>query len=498
MHTRARHIKGKYSWLKHIDFIVLDLVALIISFIAAYCLKFHNLGFINQVNWKVFLVVSCLLDILIVLFTSPFSGIFRRYGSEELIKTALHATYNFVLSCIFMYVLGLGIAYSRTVVITTYLFYFVLSLIFRIMWKSMLKTGKVVSIGTIQKTIFVVGYRKDMPALLRSINSGFYKEYIVEGICIFDGKIGEKVQARVDLLDSHGRVQETYLEFENQTKPGDIATFILQNNIDEVFIGVEPSAIDEPIYHVLIENGKGIHMDIKPMLGFETDDQFITTVGTHKTLSVGVYSFTGKQLVYLAIKRGIDILFGIIGMVALLPLMAVVKISYLAAGDTKPIFYTQIRVGENGRQFKMYKFRSMVYNADEILQEMLKDEKYKKEWEENQKFEDDPRITKMGAVLRKTSFDEIPQFINVLKGDMSLIGPRPLVVGELELHNGLQLYQQVKPGVTGWWGCNGRSNTTYDERLELEYYYVKNCSLYLDVLCIVKTMAAVLKRDGAK
>ena len=133
-----------------------------------------------------------------------------------------------------------------------------------------------------------------------------------------------------------------------------------------------------------------------------------------------------------------------------------------------------------------------------IFQELLKDPKYAKEWAENQKFENDPRITKMGAFLRKTSLDEVPQFLNVLKGDMSVIGPRPLVVGELEEHGGLQLYNHVKPGITGWWGGNGRSNTTYAERLELEYYYVKNCSLYLDALCVIKTIVVILKRDGAK
>ena len=140
----------------------------------------------------------------------------------------------------------------------------------------------------------------------------------------------------------------------------------------------------------------------------------------------------------------------------------------------------------------------MVYNAEEILEEMLKDKKYKKEWDKNQKFEDDPRITKIGKIIRKLSIDEIPQFINVLKGEMSLVGPRPLVVNELEEHNGLQLYNKVKPGITGWWACNGRSNIEYRERLELEYYYVKNCSVVLDIMCIFRTIFCVLKKEGAK
>ena len=234
------------------------------------------------------------------------------------------------------------------------------------------------------------------------------------------------------------------------------------------------------------------------MIGILSDDQFITTVGTYKALGVGVYSMTGKQMIYMAVKRIMDIIFGLVGFVCLLPLTLIVKLSFLATGDKASIFYTQTRVGLDGKPFQLIKFRSMVSNAGEILEELLKDPKYAKEWEETQKFEHDPRITKMGGILRKTSLDEVPQFINVIKGDMSVIGPRPLVVGELESHGGLQYYNCVKPGITGWWGCNGRSNTTYEERLELEYYYVKNCSLWLDALCVIKTIVVLLKRDGAK
>ena len=206
-----------------------------------------------------------------------------------------------------------------------------------------------------------------------------------------------------------------------------------------------------------------------------------------------------KRKCYLAVKRLFDIVCSLIGCILLLPITIVVKISYLLSKDTKTIFYKQKRIGKNGKTIYIYKFRSMVYNADVILKELLKQKKYKRQWDLNQKLENDPRITKIGHILRKTSLDEMPQFINVLKGDMSLIGPRPLVEGELDAHNGNHnIYESVRPGITGWWAANGRSNITYEERLNLEYYYCKNCSVLLDIKCIFKTIRAVIFKIGAK
>lgn len=214
----------------------------------------------------------------------------------------------------------------------------------------------------------------------------------------------------------------------------------------------------------------------------------------------GVQRTSLRELGYRFIKRIFDIVCGLIGLICLIPLTILVKIISVCSGDHKSIFYTQKRIGKNGREFKLYKFRSMVPNADEILEQTLKMDKVRaEEWKKYQKFEHDPRITKIGNILRKTSLDEVPQFINILKGDMSMIGPRPLVPGELDSHDGNhEIYESVRPGITGWWACNGRSATTYAERLELEYYYVKNKSLWLDIKCVFKTISAVLTKKGAK
>jgi undecaprenyl-phosphate galactose phosphotransferase len=203
---------------------------------------------------------------------------------------------------------------------------------------------------------------------------------------------------------------------------------------------------------------------------------------------------------YVGIKRVFDIFCALCGLIVLLPLSIIVKIAYVITGDFNSIFYKQVRIGKNGKQFYMYKYRSMVKDADKILEELLKQKEYKEEWDQNQKLHDDPRITKMGKFLRKTSLDEVPQFINVFKGDMSLIGPRPLVPGELDKHNGNHnIYERVRPGITSNWAVNGRSDEMeYTKRLKLEYDYVLNRSIAFDLKIIFKTIAVVILRKGAK
>ena len=201
---------------------------------------------------------------------------------------------------------------------------------------------------------------------------------------------------------------------------------------------------------------------------------------------------------YRYFKRLSDIVIALLGFILFIPISILVKISFLSLKDKGGIFFKQERIGKDGKPFVIYKFRSMVHNADELLEEMLKDEKYKTAWDEKQKIEDDPRITKIGKYLRISSLDELPQILNVLRGEMSIVGPRPLVEGELEAHGGSKLYWKVKPGITGWWASHGRSDVDYDERLKMEYFYVRNLSLKLDVICIYKTIIAVIKHKGVE
>lgn len=201
---------------------------------------------------------------------------------------------------------------------------------------------------------------------------------------------------------------------------------------------------------------------------------------------------------YLTLKRSIDILGSLVGLILTLPLLALISILYSFEEVRGPILFKQKRIGFKGNEFYIYKFRSMAINAEEKLKS--DQTLYAKYIANNYKLEseEDPRITSLGRFLRKTSLDELPQLINVLKGEMSLVGPRPVLKDELrEYKNKTNDFLSVKPGVTGYWQVCGRSNIGYPERVDLELHYIYNQSLWFDIKILVKTVWIVLLKKGA-
>lgn len=210
------------------------------------------------------------------------------------------------------------------------------------------------------------------------------------------------------------------------------------------------------------------------------------------------FNLGDKKRLYHFMKRFLDIVVSSVSLILLLPFFLILCL--LIKIDSKGhVFYKHKRIGKNGKYIYLYKFRSMYSDADVRLQELLKDDTIRKEWEENFKLDHDPRITRVGKFLRTTSLDELPQLLNILKGDMSVVGPRPVIDGEIDKYGmNRNRFLSVTPGLTGWWACNGRSSTSYDDRMNLELYYVQNQSLFLDMKIIYKTFVSVLKRNGAK
>lgn len=199
------------------------------------------------------------------------------------------------------------------------------------------------------------------------------------------------------------------------------------------------------------------------------------------------------------VKRCIDIFVGILGVILLIPVTVAIKLLFIKDGDLDPIIFKQERIGIDGKSITIYKFRSMVTNAEELLEQLMKnDPKIKEEYEMNKKLENDPRITSVGKFIRKTSIDELPQFINVLLGQMSLVGPRPYLPREIkDMGKYYDAIVKAKPGITGMWQVSGRSEVSFHNRLVLDEYYCKNWNIWLDFTIVIKTFKTLSTKQGA-
>jgi len=246
----------------------------------------------------------------------------------------------------------------------------------------------------------------------------------------------------------------------------------------------------------VLEHGSFSNLVIVP------SSDFVGKVGSYTQDLTGVIGLRVRNNIVnngsLLVKRAIDIAVSMALLLAVLPVTAVVWL-FVAVESGFPVFYSQRRVGRDGRAFNIWKFRTMVKNADAVLAHHLaSNPELKKEWDENQKLRNDPRITRIGKVLRKTSLDELPQLWNVLKGEMSLVGPRPIVHDEIAKYKeAYQLYAKAIPGITGLWQVSGRNRTTYAERIAHDSYYVRNWSVWMDVYLLAKTVTVVLTGHGA-
>ncbi|WP_114193571.1 undecaprenyl-phosphate galactose phosphotransferase WbaP [Edaphovirga cremea] len=228
-----------------------------------------------------------------------------------------------------------------------------------------------------------------------------------------------------------------------------------------------------------------------PLYG--TDMSFIFS---HEVMILRVSNNLAKRTSRI-VKRTFDIVGSVMILTMLSPVLLI--LAYLVSKDGGKSIYGHERIGRNGEKFKCLKFRSMVTNSQEVLKNLLEnDAQAREEWDKDFKLKNDPRITRVGKFIRKTSLDELPQLLNVLKGEMSLVGPRPVIEKELERYAGdVDYYLMAKPGITGLWQVSGRNDVDYDTRVYFDAWYVKNWTLWNDIAILFKTINVVLKRDGA-
>ncbi|MGL5312118.1 MAG: sugar transferase [Peptostreptococcaceae bacterium] len=324
--------------------------------------------------------------------------------------------------------------------------------------------------------------------------------------------IGETARDLGEIIDKNSFTMYNFLGFVDVNKNNEtlVDTEKIVANRDSLKDFIRDNAVKEVIVALPNISNKDLNLVVDEFEDLVKRVKIIPRLHKMYTFNPEIQDYDGLLLIsaknnIMSIKRKImkrafDICGALVGMVLLVPLY--IKYGLQIKKDGGPALFSHNRIGRDLQPFKMHKFRSMYIDAEERLEKMLaEDEEVRNEFYTNFKLKNDPRITPAGAFLRRTSLDEFPQFLNVLKGEMSLVGPRPVVQKEVDMYYGTEMGKkifQVKPGITGMWQANGRSDVEdYDERIALDLYYIRNWSLWLDIIILIKTVKNVIGKKGA-
>jgi undecaprenyl-phosphate galactose phosphotransferase, wbaP len=365
---------------------------------------------------------------------------------------------------------------SRTLWMLTWFWALILVPIVRIFFKKLL-----LKLNLYQKDTVIIGSGQNAKDVYRALAG---ESYLGFSLCYFVSSdiIPENGKNEIKVIDARNKDIISLQQLDTKA-----VQFILALD-DEMILDswLRYLALNKYRSVSVIPNIRGI-----PLYG--TDMSFLFS---HEILLLRVNNNLAKRSSRI-LKRIMDVL-GSLGIIILLsPVLLYLYFSVKKNGGNA--IYGHPRIGRNGKIFKCLKFRSMVVNSKEVLDELLRtDPEARAEWEKDFKLKNDPRITKIGAFIRKTSLDELPQLFNVLKGEMSLVGPRPIVADELERYqDDVEYYLMAKPGMTGLWQVSGRNDVDYNTRVYFDSWYVKNWSLWNDIAILFKTVNVVLKKDGA-
>jgi Undecaprenyl-phosphate galactose phosphotransferase WbaP len=427
------------------------------------------LSFVIRLTWEFYPILDLYVSLIPFSFCFPlafyFSGLYK-FGipiPEELRKLSISSSLVFLVLGLFIFIYQSGNAISRAAYIIAWLLMLIFLPLFRALMRELFCKARWWG-----ESVIVFGKGN----LLTEIN-----QTIVQ-----NPNLGYKVYSFIDL--------EKNLDYKQ------ILIETKKNNIDHLILALsdaDKSHFLEKLEYVADYFGK---------ITIMSNLSGISSLWSESKDFAGTLGFEIKQNLLsgraLLLKRLIDL--AIIA-VLILPLCFLFLLIPLVIWLTSKgkIFFGHARVGSSFKQFRAWKFRSMVENADQILETYLdNNSELRKEWQETQKLRHDPRVTSIGRFLRQTSLDELPQIWNVLKGEMSLVGPRPITEDELEKYQeSAKLYAKVMPGLTGLWQVSGRSNTTYEQRIALDNYYVRNWSVWLDLYILTRTFWVLLFRKGA-
>lgn len=479
----AKKIQG---WRKHADFMALDMVVLQLAFTLAYITRHGILNPYTNPIYRNLAIVFALVDFLVLVLNRTMKNVLKRGYFKEMEQTVRHVFLVIVLVSLYMFSVQSGEEYSRITFYLTAVYYTGLGYLTRLVWKRLLHRKREAP----STAMYFITTRDRAELVIERFRKENVGHTLIRGLCLVDEDgVGQKI-AGVPVTAN----QDTVLEY------------LCDKWVDEIFLSL-PESFPYPseLISNLAEMGIVVHIEMAPL---ELDQWQHQVIQTMAGTTVRTISMTLATPMQNFLKRALDIAGGLVGCV-LTGILTLVIGPMIYIQSPGPIFFTQTRVGKNGRKFKLYKFRSMYLDAEERKAELMAQNRVQGGL--MFKLEYDPRIIGcekrpdgtikkgIGNFIRDYSLDEFPQFFNVLKGDLSLCGTRPPTVDEweqYELHHRARL--AIKPGITGLWQVSGRSNITdFEQVVELDKKYIQEWSMGLDFRILFQTVKVVLHKEGS-
>ncbi len=460
-----------------INFLVLDIGCLIISFVTAFWIRFGmNFNSTYKISYGFILILLILCYVCILTIKDFYSGFSKRGFFDELINVMkANMILALIISAILFY-FKMGAVYSRIFFVSFFLTNIFLDYIVRQYFKVILLAYYKKSISS--NKVLIITTSDQASSVIRRMREEREWEFQVTSFAILDrDMVGEQIGGIPVIANNENLL--------------DVVT---KSVVDEVFINI-PWDMRINISETIL---KFEVIGITVNLGISTFNLNVNAKTIKKFGGYSVLSFSTKVFNkgYMVLKRAVDILGALVGLCITL-IVSIFIVPAILIESPGPIIFSHIRIGKNGRRFKIYKFRSMYADAEARKKELLEKNEMKGLMF---KMEHDPRVTKVGEFIRKTSIDELPQFFNVLKGDMSLVGTRPPTEDEFLQYEGRHKRRlMLKPGITGLWQVSGRSDIcNFEDVVRLDLEYIDNWSLLLDLKLLLKTFIVVFGRVGAK
>ena len=462
------------SIIKHLDFLLLDLIVMEVSFILAYMLRHGPENPFANSQYRILGVVLFLVQFLVVVFRECYRNILRRGYLQELKSVVQQNVIVMLLIIAFIFVTRAFGAYSRQVILVMWVLVTVLMYGERLVWKNVIR--KRLRTGEDQQHMLVIGEEKGLEDIIQKLRQEKYWPFRITGAVVY------KRNRRGDTIGDVPVVADW----------DEIFDYARKEVVDEVLLNLPNEDEDrKALTRNLLDMGIAVHVNLD---WSQTDlpNRVVENIGNCTVLTTSIKTATTYQIF---MKRVMDIAGSLVGLLFTGILFVIIgPLIYIQSPG--PILFSQIRVGRGGRKFRIYKFRSMYTDAEERKKELMAQNKMNGLMF---KMDNDPRIFPVGRIIRKLSIDEFPQFWNILKGDMSLVGTRPPTVDEFEQYEARHKVRlSIKPGLTGMWQVSGRSDITdFEEVVALDDKYIAEWNLRLDIKILWKTVLVVLGNKGA-